>query len=108
MRNRNEHSTFNAQRSTLNVQNATTNENRGVLRVKSWKLNVGRFLLLTLLLLVQRLPAETLLFQNAIVHTVSGETLTNGRVLVVNDKIAEISSGSTRSRVPRDTKTIDV
>jgi imidazolonepropionase-like amidohydrolase len=44
--------------------------------------------------LVGPLSAGDILLQNAIVHTVSGETLTNGSVLITGDKIKAIFSGT--------------
>ena len=37
--------------------------------------------------------AESILLKNAIVHTVSGETYTNGGVLINDDKIEKVSDG---------------
>lgn len=38
--------------------------------------------------------AESILLKNAIVHTVSGETYTNGQVLINDDKIEKVSDGT--------------
>ena len=62
------------------------------------------------LLSAERLLAETLLFENAIVHTVSGETLSPGRVLVQDGKIRDVSAmgGAERNLVPTDSRKIDL
>jgi len=43
--------------------------------------------------LASSIATNTLLLQNAIVHTISGETLTNGSVLIVGDQIKAVFSG---------------
>lgn len=54
--------------------------------------------------------AENLLLKNAIVHTVSSTTITNGEVFVQNGKIIQVFDGNGRDRkiVPTDTKEIDL
>ncbi|HLP77045.1 MAG TPA: amidohydrolase, partial [Candidatus Paceibacterota bacterium] len=59
-----------------------------------------------MLALVPRLGAvEALLFQHAIVHTVSGETLTNGSVLVLDGKIHGVFDDTKPTRMPYPTNT---
>lgn len=43
-----------------------------------------------LTLLCVRLPAETVLFQNGFIHTISGDTITNGGLLVDGGKISMV------------------
>ncbi len=54
--------------------------------------------------------AETFLFENATIHTVSGATLSPGRVLVQDGKIRDVSTMGDRERdlVPTDAKKIDL
>ena len=54
--------------------------------------------------------AENLLLKNAVVHTVSSGTITNGEVFVQNGKIVQVfdSTGKDRKIIPTDTKEIDL
>lgn len=54
--------------------------------------------------------AETLFLKNAVVHTVSGATITNGSVLIQNGKILVVSDNSLRTRIliPDGTTEIDL
>jgi imidazolonepropionase-like amidohydrolase len=54
--------------------------------------------------------AETILLKNAIVHTVSAETIANGSVLIQNGKIIQAFDNKLPSRIltPDDTKEIDL
>ncbi len=54
--------------------------------------------------------AENLLLKNAIVHTASSGTITNGEVLVQNGKIIQVFDprGKDRKIIPTDTKEIDL
>ena len=55
-----------------------------------------------LLISVASIRAESVLLKNAIVHTVSGGTFTNGGVLLSGDKIVLVLDGKSRSRVIAD------
>lgn len=60
-----------------------------------WALDIALGTVLSLPLLFSPLAsAETILLKNAIVHTVSGETYTNGEVLINNTKIEKVSDGT--------------
>jgi imidazolonepropionase-like amidohydrolase len=58
----------------------------------------------------QRSKAESILLENATVHTVSGETFSPGRVLVQDGKIRDVSAmgGAERNLTPVDAKRIDL
>ena len=71
-----------------------------------WALGLG-FVLFLPLLLTPTVSAESLLLMNAIVHTVSGETYTNGGVLINGDKIESVLDGKHPVRVFAG-KTIDL
>ena len=68
------------------------------------------FLLTTLFWFSLTCGAENLLLKNAIVHTVSSKTITNGEVFVQNGKIIQVFDGTGRDRkiIPTDTKEIDL
>ncbi len=62
------------------------------------------------LLSATSLHAENLLLSNAVVHTVSSATITNGEVLVQNGKIVQVFDASSRSGriLPADVAVIDL
>ncbi|MDB6022906.1 MAG: Amidohydrolase [Pedosphaera sp.] len=64
-------------------------------------------LLIIFLVGTTNVPAETILLQNAVVHTVSGDTFTNGSVLINGDRIERVIDGKNTERVVAD-KTIDL
>jgi imidazolonepropionase-like amidohydrolase len=51
---------------------------------------------------------ESVLLYNATVHTVSGATLTNGAVLIQNEKIGQVGGSVVRTNAPADAKQIDL
>src|SRR5262249_19069811 len=57
-----------------------------------WLLKLGLFAALCLALTIHSSAAQTLLLSGATVHTVSGETLANGKVLIENGKIAAVGT----------------
>jgi imidazolonepropionase-like amidohydrolase len=63
---------------------------------------VSALLALLLFNFAFRVSAESLLLENAIVHTVSGATITNGSVLIEDGKITGVFDGKnpTRTRLP--------
>jgi imidazolonepropionase-like amidohydrolase len=61
-------------------------------------------LLLWLFLLAAEAPAETILLRNATVHTVSGDTLLPGEILIKEDKIEAVGASLTAP----DARTIDL
>ena len=62
------------------------------------------------LLSVASLQADTLLLSNAVVHTISSATITNGEVLVQNGKIVQVFDSSLRGRkiLPTDVTVVDL
>jgi imidazolonepropionase-like amidohydrolase len=64
-------------------------------------------LLLSLLLPLQGARAETILLMNGVVHTVAGETFTNGSVLIDGKKISRVFSGPMTNTVAAD-KVVDL
>ncbi len=82
-------------------------------RICYWLSTVGYwkiFLLIALLCLGNLASAETILLKNAVVHTVSAETITNGSVLVQNGKIIQVFDNKLPSRIliPDGTDEIDL
>lgn len=82
-------------------------------RIGDWRLTIGneKILFFTVLLSSANFTfAQTVLLKNAIVHTVSAETVTNGSVLVKNGKIVQVFDNKLPSRIliPDDTKEIDL
>src|SRR5690349_2178298 len=74
--------------------------------------NVGTALITFCLLgLLPSYGAENLLITGATVHTVSGNTITNGEVLLQNGKITQVwdtTGARDRKLVPTDTTTVDL
>jgi imidazolonepropionase-like amidohydrolase len=60
---------------------------------------IGPLLAFGALLATSALRADTILLQNAIVHTISGETITNGGVLINGDKIELVFDGKNPQRI---------
>jgi imidazolonepropionase-like amidohydrolase len=63
---------------------------------------------LAVLCVVVPIHAETLLLENAIVHTVSGDTIASGSVLIENGKISNVSGTGARLNLPPGTRRIDL
>jgi imidazolonepropionase-like amidohydrolase len=76
---------------TSNTEHRTPNiEWRTALRNHSMFVVRCSMFVVFLCLFLRSASAETLLLTNAVVHTVSGETYTNGGVLIQGDKIAKV------------------
>jgi imidazolonepropionase-like amidohydrolase len=52
--------------------------------------------------------AQIFLFKNCTVHTVSGETFPNGKILIADGKIHNVAGEKGRINVPKNTKNIDL
>jgi len=68
-----------------------------------WSSSFSLFLVIAFLFLAPRLPAQTIFLQNAIVHTISGDTVTNGGVLINADKIIRVFNAQDAQTISADT-----
>jgi len=92
-----EHSTFNIQRPT---SKGRTSQPHSMLNVECWMLNVfHRVAIAAVLLAAFPAHAETTLLYNGIIHTVSGDTFTNGGVLIDGEKISVVLDGKSTKRL---------